>query len=88
MRILETIYKDDVGEDWAQTKINKGDTVRITTPDAWVEGIVISASNYGSDEEPNWYIELNGCAGSNEFVSSGYTYWKQKQDGGTVELIK
>lgn len=37
-------------------------------------------SNYGTDEEPNWYIEFMD-------ESDRYHYWKQVPDGGTLQVI-
>jgi hypothetical protein len=41
-----------------------------------IEATVISAANWGSEAEPNWYVEFDG--------PNGYGYWKQGLDGGTV----
>ena len=43
-------------------------------------GTVISASNYGTDKTPNWYIEMQDD-------HYGYAYWKQLPDGGYVEVL-
>ena len=37
-------------------------------------------TNYGTTEQPNWYIEFLHDNGH-------YGYWKQKEDGGTLILI-
>jgi len=64
-------------------EIEKGDRVKITLADGWwCSGTVLSASNLARPgEEDNWYIELDADSGG----ITGYTYWKQKSDGGTVE---
>jgi len=47
-------------------------------------GSVLSAENYGTDTEPNWYIEFHH---ENPNRSGGpYGYWKQAIDGGTLEI--
>lgn len=66
-----------------------GDKVRITMPAqepfpaGWAKGYVINANFYNTD---GWYIEFE-----KEVVSpgwqTGYGYWKQGQDGGTVEKL-
>lgn len=43
-------------------------------------GTVITAHNYGSESEPDWYIELTEDR-------SGYEYWKQSLDGGAVVVL-
>ena len=78
-------------------RIKKGDRVRITVQGGrgvygagWGEGIVLSAANneWNPDKPANWYIELDKdkCGGRN--WETGYGYWKQGCDGGTVELLK
>ena len=79
--------------------IQKGDRVRITQPSAghgifqsfgagWGEGIVLTANNYSRNGKPNWYIELEKDKVHGRNWQTGYGYWKQQQDGGTVELIE
>ncbi|MHC4302681.1 MAG: hypothetical protein ACYS7Y_35930 [Planctomycetota bacterium] len=60
-----------------------GDYVKITLPDGWrCAGIVLSAHNCKDKSGvSNWYIELDAIAGG----ITGYTYWKQGTDGGTIE---
>lgn len=66
-----------------------GDRVRITVGarDPWPagsgEGIVASAVFYDTD---GWLIEWDKDTVS-EGWQTGYGYWKQGQDGGTVEMI-
>jgi len=58
---------------WA---ISKGDTVTIKAQGMTVKGDVLSAEHYGKD---GWYIEL-----INANVPGGYSYYKQRYDGGNV----
>jgi hypothetical protein len=72
--------------------INVGDTVRISgikTPHpGWCQGIVKSVNNWArSGEGDNWYIELEKTKAT-PLWDLGYGYWKQKEDGGIVEIIK
>ena len=65
-------------------EITKGDRVKITLPNGYtVEGEVLTASawqeDYKADTPKKWNIELQGPA--------GYAYWKQRDEGGTVELL-
>jgi len=64
--------------------LEKGDKVRITTPSGWATGTVISASWY---EDAGWYIELNVEEASLGW-ELGYSYYKQRDDGGTVEKLE
>jgi len=58
--------------------IQRGDKVYIVDgKNNWREGIVSSATNYGTDNKPDWYIELD----------AGKVYWKQGIDGGYVTKI-
>jgi len=80
--------------------IKRGDRVRITIPTAghgifdsfgagWGEGIVLDANNWNGCGGPdNWYIELEKDKVHGRNWTTGYGYWKQGQDGGTVELIE
>jgi hypothetical protein len=64
--------------------IRPGDTVTIRSHGLVRTGVVHSASNYGNlpwSPEPCWYIEY-------EDPKYGAGYWKQDDDGGTVELVK
>lgn len=67
-------------------EIKKGMRVRITSTDAatgypiTVTGTVKSATNWGSENNPDWYIELTADG-------IGYMYWKQGVDGGSVSVI-
>jgi len=67
--------------------IEKGSRVRITLPNGqWGEGLVLTATNWngGNTRPDNWYIELEKDKGNS---GTGYGYWKQGPDGGTVELL-
>jgi hypothetical protein len=68
-------------------KLKKGDKIRITgafrRAATVIEGTVISWSDFGDDNGPNWYIELRPT----NIKGSNYLYWKQGIDGGTVEKI-
>jgi len=69
--------------------IKKGDRVRITMPAqepwpaGWSEGTVLSAKHY---EDSGWLIELEKDKVSPGW-DLGYGYWKQGQDGGTIEKL-
>lgn len=81
-------------------QIRKGDRVRITIPGGhgifqsfgagWGEGIVLTAANnqWDPEKEPNWYIELEKDKVEGRNWTTGYGYWKQGQDGGTVEILE
>lgn len=56
-------------------RLAPGDYVRIHAQGTTRTGRVLSAVNYGTAEQPNWYIELPGV------------YWKQTLDGGYVERL-
>jgi len=66
-------------------EIRKGDRVRITTSMYDVVGTVVSATNYKkywlANAEDNWYIEFIADEG-------GFGYWKQGNDGGTIEVLR
>ena len=67
-----------------------GDRLRITMPAqepfpaGWAEGIVLDAHFYG--ETDGWYIEFEKDNVSLGW-QTGYGYWKQGIDGGTVEKM-
>jgi len=67
-----------------------GDRVRLTMPASepfpagCAEGVVLTAKHYG--ERDGWYIELNKDKVSPGW-QSGYGYWKQGTDGGSVEKL-
>ena len=67
------------------------DRVRITMPAqepfpaGWAEGKVINANFYG--EEEGWYIEFYKERTSTGW-DTGYGYWKQGVDLGTVEKLE
>lgn len=73
-----------------------GDEVKITLKNGWwCIGKVITAANWGTNEEPNWYIEIDKQTIRNPINNDargkkglGYGYWKQKIDGGFIELVK
>lgn len=54
--------------------INVGDRVKIYARGTTRTGTVLSAVNYGTDVDPNWYIE----------IQDETAYWKQEIDGGWV----
>ena len=56
-------------------RLAPGDLVRIHAQGVTRTGHVLSAVNYGTPDQPNWYIELPGV------------YWKQALDGGYVERL-
>lgn len=58
-------------------EIKKGDKVTIKAQGIKVTGIVYSATFYNNE---GWHIELIEAN-----IPGGYSYWKQNQDGGTVE---
>src|SRR5262249_23133221 len=78
------------------TSIKKGDTVRITCGSVVIEGVVDAASNWGSAEKPNWYLQYT-ITKTNQFRYRSYGengtnigmpgYWKQGSDGGSAEVI-
>jgi hypothetical protein len=58
-----------------------GDRVRIESHGCTRVGEVTSAQNFpGPDGQPDWYIEMIDD-------ENGNVYWKQGQDGGTIELL-
>lgn len=58
--------------------LEKGDRITIIRNGWHYHGVVISAENYGTDDQPNWYIELH------DTDTRRYMYWKQAIDGGKV----
>lgn len=68
-----------------------GDRIRVTMPAqypfpaGWAEGKVIDAYFYGEDN--GWYIEFEKDDVSYGW-QTGYGYWKQGVDGGTVEKLE
>ena len=76
--------------------LDPNDWIRITfdgsgaQPAGWVEGIVITANFY---DDSGWYIEYEkeNASPSWNIVygnESGYSYYKQRYDGGIVEKIQ
>jgi hypothetical protein len=64
---------------------NPGDKIRINIKGQIYEGVVISAANWGDGlGAENWYIEFDRTKGGR---GPGYGYWKQGDDGGTVENL-
>ena len=70
--------------------IPKGSRIRITM-DSYVgkgvyEGTVIGANNYGTPDEPEWFVEFD--AEIAPFLSStGYCYWKSREHPGIIEVL-
>jgi len=60
--------------------VNKGDTVVIAAQGIRVRGEVMSAEYNGP--RSGWYIEL-----INANVPGGYSYWKQRYDGGKLVSV-
>ena len=65
-------------------KIIKGDRIAITAKGRTVTGTVVSAQNHiaRAGAPDCWYIEFTDTQRGDDFG-----YWKQDQDGGTVEVI-
>jgi hypothetical protein len=61
--------------------LKRDDKVVIQCQGRTVEAVVQTALNYGTDEDPDWYIE-----GIRKQDGRGF-YWKQKIDGGTVTKL-
>jgi hypothetical protein len=60
--------------------INPGDHITVATHGITVQGTVISAHWFGAED--GWYIEMTAAN-----VPGGYSYWKQRWDGGDVVAI-
>lgn len=58
-------------------RLEKGTEVKIQAQGITVTGLVKSADNWGTETNPNWYIEVVG-------YREGYRYWKQNYDGGQL----
>jgi hypothetical protein len=58
-------------------KVVKGDVVVIKAQGITVKGEVLSADYWG--DKDGWYIELTKAN-----VPGGYSYWKQRFDGGKL----
>jgi len=64
--------------------LNKGTKITIDHPTVGkLDGVVQSATNWGTDTDPDWYIEYT-CTSPARYAGS--CYWKQKQDGGVLVL--
>lgn len=59
--------------------IEKGDIVVVRAGPLWQRGAVTSANNYGTEDDPDWYIEFTAEDGKGHYV-------KQHLDG--VEVTK
>lgn len=59
--------------------VNVGDKIEIAAQGIIVRGIVVSADWYDS---AGWYIEVD-----NANVDGGYSYWKQREDGGRITKV-
>ena len=57
-------------------KVNIGDEITCKGRTVTIQSIV-SCSNYGSDNQPDWYIEFYDD-------KDNYYYWKQSIDGGKI----
>jgi hypothetical protein len=77
--IAETFGHLDI-MDTEPLRIEKGDKVEIHCHGEVVQGLVISAVNWGSVGHDDWYIEYR-------ILDGGCGYWKQGVDGGRVEKI-
>lgn len=77
-----------------------GDRIRITIGQnapacsgsfgpGWCEGVILTAANNEWDPErpPNWYIEIHKEKAEGRGWQTGYGYWKQREDGGILELL-
>ena len=70
--------------------IQLGDRVKISMPanypfpEGWAEGTVLTVSHY---DDEGWLIEFVKDKVSSGW-QTGYGYWKQNTDGGTVVKIK
>lgn len=58
-------------------ELRRGDRVAVTYRGQVYEGEVLTAANYGSENDPYWYIEMR-------YATHGYMYLKQKQDGASA----
>lgn len=66
----------------APRQIHKGERVAITCAGRRVVGVVLSAWNEARPGSgPNWYVEITRES------DGGYGYWKQRIDGGTIEVL-
>jgi hypothetical protein len=60
----------------------RGKKVHITVGRLVYEGTVLSASNWGTESEPNWYIEFS------DERDGQYRYYKQQFDKGEVKFME
>lgn len=60
--------------------ITPGDQITIAVQGTTVQGRVISAHWFGPSD--GWYIEMTTTT-----VPGGYSYWKQRWDGGDIVAI-
>lgn len=68
-------------------KLKKGQKFIIRVSGRVIHGVAINGDNWGTEEEPNWYIEFNHAVSPTQGGGvGGYGYYKQKFDGGTVEF--
>ena len=60
--------------------VPRGSKVEIHHPQYGViVGTVRTAINYGTNEKPDWYMEL--------MTQDGASYWKQNVDGGVLDNV-
>lgn len=77
--------------------LKKGDRVRVNyrariawgmfLPAGWAEGTVLKADNWRRSDQDRWYVEMEADRVSGTPYRTGYHYWKQNEDGGTVEKL-
>lgn len=60
-------------------EVNKGDSIEVKAQGITVKGEVRSADYY---DDAGWYIEI-----INANVPGGYSYWKQRDDGGYIAKL-
>jgi hypothetical protein len=61
--------------------MKRGSVIRVTIDGSSVVGVIDSATNWGTNDAPNWYIQYHR---SDNMMPC---YYKQALDGGTLELL-